>query len=91
MSEDKIFADGFFFKKKDQAPDFVVGKMSIKVEEAVVFLKANVKTGWVNLDIKQSKSGKYYFELDTWVAKPKNDTPAAAPPVEAQAQEDLPF
>ncbi len=47
---------------------FVVGKQSIKVDEAIAFLKANAKNGWVNLDIKQAKGGNYYCELDTWEA-----------------------
>ena len=35
---DKIFADGFIFKRNDNAPDFVVGRLSIKVDEAIKFL-----------------------------------------------------
>jgi len=64
MSNETIFADGFIFKRKENAPDFVVGSQSIKVEEAIA---------WVNLDIKQSKGGKYYCQLDTWQPNPKKD------------------
>jgi hypothetical protein len=71
MAEEKIFADGFSFKRNENAPNFVVGRMSIKVEDAVLWLKSNAKNGWVNLDVKQAKSGNYYCELDTWEAKPK--------------------
>jgi len=71
MSNETIFADGFIFKRKENAPEFVVGSQSIKVEEAIAFLKSNEKNGWVNLDIKQSKGGKYYCQLDTWQPKPK--------------------
>ena len=53
MSREKIFADGFAFKRKENAPDFVVGSMSVKVDEAILFLKDNAKKGWVNIDIKQ--------------------------------------
>lgn len=67
-NQEKIFADGFVFKRNENAPDFVVGRMSIKVEEAVVWIKSNSKNGWVNLDVKQSKGGNYYCELDTWEA-----------------------
>ena len=70
-NQEKIFADGFVFKRNEKAPEFVVGRMSIKVEEAVVWLKSNSKNGWVNLDVKQAKGGNYYCELDTWEAKPK--------------------
>lgn len=89
MAEEKIFADGFLFKRNDNAPEFVVGSQSIKVEEAVAFLKANAKNGWVNLSIKQSKGGNYYCELDTWEPKKTgNEQPAAQA---ANADADLPF
>lgn len=68
MAQEKIFATGFSFKRNPNSPDFVVGKQSIKVDEAVAFLQANQKNGWVNLDVKQAKSGNYYLELDTWEA-----------------------
>ena len=43
MSQDKIFADGFLFKRRENAPEFVIGNISVKVEEAITFLKANQK------------------------------------------------
>ncbi len=65
---DKIFADGIRFEKpREGAPEFVKGKLSFKVEEAVAFLKGNVNDkGWVNLDLKKSKEGKLYLELNTY-------------------------
>ncbi len=27
-------------------------------------------SGWCNLDLKQSKNGKLYFQLNTWKPKP---------------------
>jgi hypothetical protein len=64
--QEKVFADGFIFKRNDNAPDWVVGNMSVKVEDAIAFLQTNAKNGWVNLKINSAKSGKYYMELDTW-------------------------
>ena len=101
MSQEKIFADGFSFKRNENAPDFVVGRLSMKVEDAVVFLKANAKNGWVNVDIKQAQAGNFYCELDTWTpnsngnsapsnaAPKKQAVPAPAPVVEEEG--DLPF
>jgi hypothetical protein len=66
--KDKVFADGIIFKRNDNAPAFVIGKQSFKVKEAVAFLLANEKNGWVNVNINQAQSGKYYIELDTWEA-----------------------
>lgn len=101
MSQEKIFADGFSFKRNDNAPNFVVGRLSMKVEDAVVFLKANAKNGWVNVDIKQAQAGNYYCELDTWT--PNNNSDAAsssnapkqqaapAPAAVVEEEDDLPF
>ena len=59
MANDKVFADGFLFKRKDTAPEFVVGEISVKVDEAVNFLKENKKNGWVNLDVKLYRLPSY--------------------------------
>lgn len=77
--KEKIFASGFSFKRNDKAPEFVIGRQSIKVDEAIAFLQQRQKNGWVNIDIKQAKGGNYYCELDTWEAKPRgtDDTPMA--------------
>ena len=79
MSQDKIFADGFVFKRNEKAPDFVVGNISIKVEEAIAFLKQHTKNGWVNLQVKNSQGGKYYMELDTFEPKAQTSAPATQP------------
>ena len=73
MSKDKIFADGFSFKRNENAPDFVVGRLCLKAEDAITFIKDRTKNGWVNLNINQSKGGSYYVELDTYEPKKKED------------------
>ena len=37
MAEEKIFADGFIFKKNPESPDFVIGGISVKVDDAISF------------------------------------------------------
>lgn len=86
---EKIFADGFVFKRNEKAPDFVVGNVSIKVEEAVSFLKQHTKNGWVNLQIKNSQGGKYYIELDTF--EPKVQQATAPKQAEPEPTGELPF
>ena len=72
MSQDeKIFADGFSFKRGENAPAFVVGRLSMKSDEAVAFIRQHEKNGWVNLNIKTARSGNHYVELDTY--EPKKD------------------
>jgi hypothetical protein len=94
--DDKIFGEGIFFKQKDNAPSFVMGAVSIKVDEFIVFLKDNVKKGWVNLDLKESKGGKHYFQLDTWEPNPNmaKDKPKAKAKAKVSAPVDtdeIPF
>lgn len=90
MAEEKIFADGFIFKKDGQTPDFVIGKISVKVEEATEFLKKHASNGWVNMDVKLSQGGKHYMELNTW--KPKNDAGnVAISSTSSDSADDMPF
>ena len=92
---DPIFANGFIFKENEKAPDFVVGKLSMNVVEAKQFLDDYAKGGWVNTNIKQSKGGKFYIELDTW--EPNQDAAKAIPVANAEVlspgpvKDDLPF
>jgi hypothetical protein len=73
---EKIFADGFSFKyPSDKAPQFVIGKLSVKVEDAKAFLDKHQDNGWVNLEIKEAKNGKTYIELSTF--KPRKDEGSA--------------
>jgi len=92
--EEKIFADGFVFKRNENAPDFVVGRISIKVEEAIAFIKNHEKNGWVNLGVKTARSGNYYIDLDTFEAndssKKEGETKTKAVAKEEPA-DDLPF
>jgi hypothetical protein len=71
---DKKFINGIIFKKKENAPDFVIGSLSIKVEEAMTSIQEHAKNGWVNLDIKKSQKGTYYVEVNEY-QKDKQDNP----------------
>lgn len=70
-----IFADGMSFKRNPNAPDYVIGQVSFKVEDAIKFLNTHAKNGWVNVDIKRSKSGKEYLSLNTYKPEPKQQQP----------------
>lgn len=91
MSENqRTFAEGFIFKRSEKAPEFVIGRISIKVDEAIEFLKKNQKNGWVNLQAKTGRSGQPYLELDTY--EPKSDGNANSRPKATKADdEELPF
>lgn len=87
MANDKIFADGFIFKRNNNAPNFVVGNISINADDAIQFIESYKKNGWVNLKVNQAQSGKYYIELDTW--EPNGSAPANLAP-QAQAKAPAP-
>lgn len=92
MSEEKIFIEGLIVKKPhDKAPDFVKASISIKCGELVEFMKSHQNNGWINADIKESKGGKFYAELNTW--KPQTEEAPKQPQPEAvhTAEQDLPF
>jgi hypothetical protein len=74
MSDDKIFAQGLIYKApRDGAPVFVKGSLSIKTDEFTKFLEDHTKPdGWVNLDLKESKGGKLYCELNQY-SRPADD------------------
>ena len=91
MSEQK-FAKGIFFERpNEKAPEFVKGKMSIKVDEAVEFLKeVKNEKGYANFDLLKSKDGtKLYFTLNDW--KPEVKAEAPSYPQEELNPQDIPF
>ena len=75
QKQEVIFADGVFFNRPhENAPDFVKGSVSFKVEEVIPFLqKYKKEDGYVNIDLLKSKEGKLYFKLNTFVPKKKEE------------------
>ena len=102
---EKVFADGFVFKMNPNSPEFVVGSLSLKADDAIAFIKERQSKGWVNLNVKIAKSGKPYVELDTWkptqgtagkqgIAKAKQAAEPAGPDIGDGAgnfDDDIPF
>jgi hypothetical protein len=82
---EKVFADGFIVKRNDSAPEFVLASVSLKVDEAIGFIKANASNGWVNIDLKRSQNGKCYAELNTWKPKTQDEGNSTV------KKDDLPF
>lgn len=91
LKQDKIFADGFRFEKpREGSPEFVKGRLSIKVPEAIAFLEQyQSNAGWVNIDLKRSQGGKLYLELNTW-QPPKKEIPKEQGPVQQHAGVEYP-
>ena len=65
------FVDGLMAKKpNEKAPDFVKCALSIKREDLIAWLTSQTDE-WINVQVKESKGGKWYAEVDTW--KPRSE------------------
>lgn len=68
MEKTKTFPEGLIVKRSENAPEFVIASLSFKVEEFKAFLGKHANGGWVNIDVKRSREGKLYSELNNWSA-----------------------
>ena len=88
------FVDGLIVKAPHQkAPSFVKARISIKVAELREWLEARPENEeWVNVDVKESKGGKWYAAVSTFKPKPDRDedTPDG-PRGKADDDEEIPF
>ncbi len=96
MAEDIEFVDGLIVKAPhEKAPDYVKASISIKVADLGLWLREKHKAGeeWVNVDVKEAKSGKWYAAVSTFKPKAK----AAPAPAKAKTggfediDSDIPF
>ena len=70
MESKKVFVEGLIAKKpRDKAPEWVKVNLSIKREELAAWLTGQGDE-WINVQVCESKNGKWYAEVDTW--KPKS-------------------
>lgn len=76
---DKFVTGLFVNPPHEKAPDFVKMSLSIKPAEFAEWLKAQEPSdkGYIRIQVKEGKSGKWYAELDTW--KPKGGEPSDKP------------
>ena len=66
MPDQIEFIDGLFAKAPHpHAPDFVRAKISIKREELLSWLSGRGDE-WINIDVKEARSGKWYAAVDNW-------------------------
>ena len=95
MADEIEFVNGLIIKAPhERAPDFVKASISIKVADLGVWLREKHKAGeeWVNVDVKESKGGKWYATVSTFKPKDKpQDPPKAAPKRPADDEDLIPF
>lgn len=94
MAKEEIeFVDGLVVKAPhEKAPSFVKASISIKVEDLGKWLRARYKAsleneGWINIDVKEAKSGKWYAAVSTYKPKEKAKLPA----LREDEDGDIPF
>lgn len=92
MSEKK-FVSGFYVNApRDKAPDFVKAGVGIKPSDFIEWLKQQeTNNGFVNFDIKESKDGRWYAEVNTWKPNQKPQAPEAASAAAEDFDDDIPF
>jgi hypothetical protein len=86
-NQEKVFADGLIAKRRDNAPEYVIVNLSVKVDEFIAFLRNNERNGWVNLGVKRGRTGNLYTELDTFNPK-KEEEVANHPPKQHRTAEE---
>jgi hypothetical protein len=79
-----IFAEGIFLNTvKDTAPEFIKANVSVHIDKAIAWLETMKQhqddKGYIRLVGKEGRSGKRYFELDTWKPTAANSSPSAVP------------
>jgi len=86
------YIPGLYIKNKHpNAPDFVVGKLSINTEKLKSHLNETTEE-WINLDILKSQKGELYLKIDEWKPEPQEEKSATE---QAQTEsinpDDIPF
>ena len=88
MSEEITFVDGLIVKEPHpNAPDFVKASISIKRADLGNWLRSRDEE-WINVDVKESRAGKWYAAVSTFVPKQQGDR--AAPDNSGQQNNNAP-
>lgn len=91
------FVNGLNIKApREGAPDFVKAAISIKVADLMAWLQGRYQAGdeWVNVDVKESRGGKWYCAVNTYKPKDAPAKPASDPRAASGGgpdMEDIPF
>lgn len=92
MSDEKEFIDGFFAKEPKR--DFIKCSISIKKADFTNWYKKqlqNKEDDWINIDVKEGKSGKWYAELNTWKPDTKPEPKEELKSLGDSIPDDIPF
>ena len=85
------FPKGLIVKApRDGAPDFVIASISIKREELIEWLSSK-EGDWINLDVKEAKSGHWYSSVNTFKPEAKQESKPGANVPAAEYDSGAPF
>lgn len=75
-TEGKVFPQGIIFKKpREVAPDFIKGRLSVLKNEFIAYLQGlDATDDWANFDLKLSKGGNLYLDLNDFKPEPRSGT-----------------
>ena len=96
MADELEFVDGLIVQAPHpKAPSFVKASISIKVADLGIWLREKHKAGeeWVQVDIKEAKSGKWYASVSNFKPGEKTKSKPSTPTKSAAAIDDetIPF
>ena len=84
------FVDGLIIKPPhENAPNFVKCSISIKRKDLGNWLRGKSED-WIDLDVKESKGGKWYASVSTYKPKAK-EGPKSEPAPAGGFDDDIPF
>lgn len=101
MANETEFVNGLIVKApREGAPEYVKASLSIKREELIAWL-AGKDGEWINVDVKEGQSGKWYAAVNNWKPQQGNTSSARqpqrverrdpAPVADDFASDDIPF
>jgi len=93
MSEVK-FIDGLFVNPPhEKSPSFVKAGISIRREQFIEWLnkQAPNEKGYIRIQVKESREGKFYAALDDWKPTSRGDNAKSAPAKAEFVDDMIPF
>lgn len=88
MDNKDKFVGGMRVTRHEKAPDFVLASVGVNIGDFIAWADKFSKNGWVNFQLKKSKGGKLYAELDTWEKKPDASQGEVERPLETIQREE---
>jgi len=90
MADQKFIQGLYVDAPRDGAPDFVKGSITFKRKELGNWLREQTDD-WINIDVKESKEGKWYAALNDFKPDSSKKKASSPPPADDYDDSDPPF